>query len=345
VTTIKCINASGWALPPCVIFKGKVFIESWFEGLPDDWRFEVSPNGWTSDEIGLRWLQKLFIPSTSSRTKGKYRLLILDGHGSHLTAEFDQICEKNNIIAICMPPHSSHLLQPLDIGCFAVLKRSYARLVESKTRARINHIDKLDFLEAYPSARIEAFKSETIKNSFATAGLMPYNPDRVLSKLDICLRTPTPPSSRGSEWDPKTPSNYVQLQKQASSIKALLKTRSRSPPSPLNSAINQVLKACQTTMHSTALLEKEVSELRAANETKKRKRTRSKKQIASEEGLTVLEASALAAQPEQAVLAQIPREAESAPTPSQPRKRALPKCSICGIQGHKLTTCPNRTSF
>jgi hypothetical protein len=105
-------------------------------------------------------------------------------------------------------------------------------------RARINYIDKLDFLEAYPSARIEAFKSETIKNSFAAAGLMPYNPDRVISKLDICLRTPTPPLSQGSEWEPKTPSNYVQLQKQASSIKALLKQRSKSPLSPLNSAIN-----------------------------------------------------------------------------------------------------------
>jgi hypothetical protein len=329
VTTIECINASGWALPPCVIFKGKVFIESWFDGLPNNWRLEVSPNGWTSDEISVRWLEKLFIPSTSSRTKGKYRLLILDGHGSHLTPKFDEICEKNDIIPICMPPHSSHLLQPL----------------ESKTRARINHIDKLDFLEAYPSARIEAFKSETINNSFAAAGLMPYSPDRVISKLDIRLRTPTPPSSRGSEWDPKTPSNYVQLQKQASSIKALLKQRSQSPPSPLNSAINQVLKACQITMQSAALLEKEVSELRAANETKKRKRTRSKRQIASEEGLSVLEASSLIAQPEQAIIAPILREAESAPAPSQPRTRALPKCSICGIQGHKLTTCPNRNRF
>ena len=67
-----------------MIFKGKVFIESWFDGLPGDWRFEVSPNSWTSDEIGLRWLKKLFIPSTS-RTKGIYRLLILDSYGSHLT--------------------------------------------------------------------------------------------------------------------------------------------------------------------------------------------------------------------------------------------------------------------
>jgi hypothetical protein len=68
-----------------------------------------------------------------------------------------------------------------------VLKRAYSRLIESKIRARINHIDKLDFLKAYLSARIKAFKSETIKNSFAAAGLIPYNPDRVILKLDIRL--------------------------------------------------------------------------------------------------------------------------------------------------------------
>src|SRR5699024_6940786 len=190
----------------------------------------------------------IFIPSTTSRTKGRYRLLILDGHGSHLTPRFDEICQKNNIIPIFMPAHSSHLLQPLDIGCFSVLKRSYGQHVETKMRTGLNHIDKLNFLEVYPHARIEAFKSVTIKNSFTAAGLVPYNPDTVISKLNIQLHTPTPPPSRGSDWEPKTPSNYMQLQKQASSIKALLRTRSRSPPSALNSAINQVLKACQITM-------------------------------------------------------------------------------------------------
>ncbi|CDM34632.1 Probable transposable element [Penicillium roqueforti FM164] len=96
-----------------------------------------------------------------------------------------------------MPPHSSYLLQPLDIGCFAVVKRLYGRLVEMKMRTGINYIDKLKFLEAYPSVRIEAFKSETIKNSFSAAGLIPFSPDRVLSKLNICLRTPTPPPKPG----------------------------------------------------------------------------------------------------------------------------------------------------
>ena len=71
----------------------------------------------------------------------------------------------------------SYLLQLLDIGCFVVLKRVYSRMVKFKIRNRINHIDKLDFLEAYPSARIEAFKLETIKNSFAAASLVLFAPN------------------------------------------------------------------------------------------------------------------------------------------------------------------------
>jgi hypothetical protein len=72
-------------------------------------------------------------------------------------------------------------------------------MVKIKIRNGINHIDKLDFLEAYPLARIEAFKSETIKNSFRSANLIPFAPETVISKLDIQLRTPTPPSSQGSD--------------------------------------------------------------------------------------------------------------------------------------------------
>lgn len=96
-----------------------------------------------------------------------------------------------------MPPHSSHLLQPLDIGCFAVLKRSYSRLVKSKMRARINHIDKLDFLEAYPLARIEAFQSETIINSFRAAGLVPFFYRREWSQSLIFGFEPLPPFLAG----------------------------------------------------------------------------------------------------------------------------------------------------
>jgi hypothetical protein len=83
-------------------------------------------------------------------------------------------------------------------------------MVEMKMRNGINHIDKLDFLEAYPLARIDASKSESIKNSFGAAGLVPFSPERVISKLDIQLRTPTPPLARvviGIQKRPRTMCN------------------------------------------------------------------------------------------------------------------------------------------
>lgn len=81
---------------------------------------------------------------------GKYSLLVLDSHGSHLTTEFDRICAESEIISILMPTHSFRLLQPLDIGSFSTLKRVYGRIIGKQVHCGRNHTDKLDLLEAYP---------------------------------------------------------------------------------------------------------------------------------------------------------------------------------------------------
>ena len=272
--------------------------------------------------------------------------MILNSHGSYLTPKFDEICEQNKVIPICIPAHSSHLLQPLDIGCFAVLKRAYGRMVETKMRNGINHIDKLDFLEVYPLARIEAFKSETIKNSFAAASLVPFKPERVISKLNIQLRTPTPPPSRGSEssrnFTPKTPITQKDLRRQASSIKALLRTRSRSPPSPSDRALNQLVKGFQLQLQSHILQAQEIKELRAANEKQKQKRTRSRRHIPAEEGLSVQEASALIMRQQEAIEAPPPGPGMPGELTIQPRTRPPRGCGICRLPGHRRETCPDR---
>jgi hypothetical protein len=349
VTAVEAICADGYSLPPCVIFKGQVAIAGWFDNLPKDWRFEVSNNGWTTDEIGLRWLQKLFIPFTNSRVRGRYRLLILDGHGSHLTPQFDRICAENNIIPLCMPAHSSHLLQPLDVGCFAVLKRTYGRFVSDLARTGYNHIDKLDFLADYQRARLEAFQPNTIRNSFMATGLVPINAERVLSKLNISLRTPTPPgsrpNSRSSQFTPKTPRTVIQLQKQALMLKELLKQQSNSPPTPSKIMLDQIIKGHYISLHNTALLAQENANLRAANEKKRQKRNRSTRQIPCNSGLTVEEGLRLVQQLDQPVEATAVvshTQGELPIQPDRPATRAPPRCSGCREIGHRINTCKNR---
>jgi hypothetical protein len=59
VTLITVVNSSGWAIPPLLIFKAKNHDQSWYYDIPRDWRIGVSDNCWTTNELGLVWLQHL----------------------------------------------------------------------------------------------------------------------------------------------------------------------------------------------------------------------------------------------------------------------------------------------
>ena len=93
-----------------------------------------------------------------------------------------------------MPPHSSYLLQPLNVSYFSPLKRAYSREVESLIRNHINHITKLEFLPAFKAAFDQSFTLANICSAFQGAGLVPLQPDTILLKLNVQLRTPTTPA-------------------------------------------------------------------------------------------------------------------------------------------------------
>ena len=166
---------------------------AWYKDdiIPHDWSIGVSDNGQTTNEIGLTQLN-LFHNYTKDRTVGTHRLLVLDGHNSHISAEFDQFCLDHQIVVLCMPAHSSHLLQPLDVGCFSVLKQLYGRLIQQIISHGVNHIDKRKFLPLYRQARQTALHQNNIQAGFAATGLVPYSPDRVLAQLYTEYRTLLP---------------------------------------------------------------------------------------------------------------------------------------------------------
>ena len=66
----------------------------------------------------------------------------------------------------------------------------------------INHVSKLEFLYGFREAFFASITERNIQGGFAGAGLVPFDPERVLSKLDVKLRTPIPPTSRPSTIQP-----------------------------------------------------------------------------------------------------------------------------------------------
>ena len=192
LTLIECICADGSTIPPLVIFKGKTFpVDQVLQCTEDSWRFSCSNKGWTSNELGADWLRRCFEPATREKANMKPRILILDGHESHITSQFLFHCFHNNIIVLRLPPHTSHILQPLDVGIFGPLKTYLGQELEKFMRAEVTRIKKGEWLDAYSRARPKAFSKENIHGAWRGAGLFPVNHQKVLRNIPSCQHQET----------------------------------------------------------------------------------------------------------------------------------------------------------
>ena len=137
--------------------------------------------------------------------------------------EFEDYCTRNGIITICMPAHSSHKLQPLDLVPFSVLKRAYGLYVEGLMRRHQTHLEKQDFLAGFLTAFKAAFTESNIQSGFEAAGLVPLDPERVIFTLDVTevARTPTPnPDLPPPVWTSKTPTTTTEAESQSALLKS-----------------------------------------------------------------------------------------------------------------------------
>ncbi|KAF5327341.1 hypothetical protein D9619_003974 [Psilocybe cf. subviscida] len=156
VTIIETICADGSALHPTVIYQG----------------------GWTDQELGSLWMQRDFEPATQERMEANgcdgYRLLILDSHNSHCTYKFIKHANDHKIIILCLPSHTTHKLQPCDVGVFGPLAAAWKKEVMEAGHQNVA-ITKHNMLFYYDNARKSAFKSLTIKSAFLKTGIHPLN--------------------------------------------------------------------------------------------------------------------------------------------------------------------------
>jgi hypothetical protein len=282
VTVIKGINAVGWAIPPFIIVIGKHHLRNWYEGssLPTDWAITTTQNGWTNNQTGLEWL-KHFDEHTINRSISYYRLLILDGHESHRSADFEAYYKEKKIILLYMPAHASHLLQPLDVGCFGPLKMAYSQEIDRLIRCSINHVTKTEFFPAFYAAHQATITESNIKGGFKGAGLIPFGPESVISKLDIRLRTPTLPeedTGQAQPWTPKTPRTINEASSHSEYLERRIRRHHSSSPESILEALQSLTKSVIHNIQKTALLEAEVKDLRDQNailsRTKRVKRSR-----------------------------------------------------------------------
>lgn len=283
VSIIEAISADGFIFSPFIIFKGRVTFEAWLnEPGNKDVTFAISESGFSNTALCVEWFKHVFQPQSEARKQDpdEYRLIILDGHASHIATETIQYCVAHNIILLCLPSHTTHILQPLDVSFFRPLATNYSKTMSKAKELATGHkVTKMQFTQYYKTAREAAATTQNIESAWQKSGLIPFDPARILSVLPTNNRPTTPPEARITISDSTdqvtlascTPHTVSEIQQ---AIKAIKEKGANGPMiDPVieavgKAAIRDNIKVKTLLATTEELLEKEKKEKDEANKSK-----------------------------------------------------------------------------
>lgn len=178
MSVLLACSAAGDKCPPLFIFKGKNLWDKWIptkdeEGFPGS-VFAASQNGWMESKIFLNFFENTFLKIAKPSPENPV-LLIYDGHSTHIGLRLAEMAVQNNVEILLLPPHSSHILQPLDLAVFKSLKSKWDEyLCRHLRNTGCEKISKKKMVSQI--GRLwNGFEVNIIRNGFKKAGIYPLN--------------------------------------------------------------------------------------------------------------------------------------------------------------------------
>ena len=95
--------------------------------------------------MARQWIEDDFDVATKEKAQGCTQVLVMDGHSSYYTPELVHYCKENNIIVLRYPPHCTHVLQGLDVVCFAKMKNVICYEIQKHEDLHFTKVGKKDF--------------------------------------------------------------------------------------------------------------------------------------------------------------------------------------------------------
>ena len=141
-TVLAAVSASGSTLPPLTIFQGKQVHTTWRPSSdPTSEHFPwIYPNesGWMKANVFHKWFVEWEARTRTTNNEGELEtcLMIYDGHLSHLNYTTIKLARETRVTILKLPPHTTDLLQPLDVAVFKSLKQKWGA-VHSKCTVKV----------------------------------------------------------------------------------------------------------------------------------------------------------------------------------------------------------------
>ena len=139
--------------------------------------FGKSQNGWMTQDLFHGWISKHF---PNCLPPGRPVCLLVNGHSSHIDSDTSKLCAVNQILLYCLPPHTSHVLQPLDVFFFSPLKHGKMLLPNISTMKPSPSTRGL--ARVFYLANKNVVKLSTVVNAFRASGIYPVNQQAINPK-------------------------------------------------------------------------------------------------------------------------------------------------------------------
>lgn len=126
----------------------------------------------------FKWFSHCFLPQAQAHnTSGKPIALLMDGHNSHVTKELRTHAEANGVHIYTFPSHTTHKLQPLNVGVFRSLQQAWQGCCVEILQQRNTEVTQCEFVGKYLTIRDKFFTPALIQKVFKNTGIHPLNPN------------------------------------------------------------------------------------------------------------------------------------------------------------------------
>ncbi|KAJ8873847.1 hypothetical protein PR048_024683 [Dryococelus australis] len=171
-TLIGCICADGTWIPPFVILKGVRWNDKPFRGKS----YKLKDTLVTKRLYNFRVVFGMVSIFIHGIPPDRPVVIFMDSHSSHIAPEVIELAREQHIFVLTFPSHTSHLLQPLDVGVYHALKCNWSKQPNScMKKHQHKKPNRVNFYEHFNPAFIETFIAQTIQKSFKKSGIMPLN--------------------------------------------------------------------------------------------------------------------------------------------------------------------------
>ena len=191
LTVLACVSASGYPLPPMIIFDRKKLKPDHTKGEIPSTIYGLSSNGWIDGDLFEDWFMQHFLTHIPAI---RPVLLLLDGHSSHYRPSLLRKAGEEDVIIFCLPPHTTHLLQPLDKTCFSPLKAYWNEECQKYMTSNPGHVINR-FNEVFSRAWKKAMVPSTISSGFKVTGVYPFSRLAVELAVDKKSESSTAPTT------------------------------------------------------------------------------------------------------------------------------------------------------